>query len=54
MDIWIPKVCDKNFCLKSENENQHEKFAVAIVLEEQIVGHVPKNLSKIFHQFMIL
>ena len=52
MDIWIPKVCDKNFCLKSENENQHEKFAVAIVLEEQIVGHVPKNLSKIFHQFM--
>ena len=36
----------------SENENQHDKFAVAIVLEERIVGHVPKNLSKIFHQFM--
>ena len=52
MDIWTPKVGDENFCLKSENENQHEKFAVAIVLEERIVGHVPKNLSKIFHQFM--
>ena len=38
--------------MKSENENQHDKFAVAILLEEQIVGHVPKNLSKIFHQFM--
>ena len=38
--------------MKSENENQHRKFAVAIVLEERIVGHVPKNLSKIFHQFM--
>ena len=52
MDIWTPKVGDENFCLKSENENQHDKFAVAILLEEQIVGHVPKNLSKIFHQFM--
>ena len=52
MDIWTPKVGDENFCLKSENENQHDKFAVAIVLEERIVRHVPKNLSKIFHQFM--
>ena len=52
MDISIPIVGDENFCLKSENENQHDKFAVAIVLEERIVGHVPKNLSKIFHQFM--
>ena len=51
IDIWKPKVGDENFCLKSENENQHGKFAVAIVLEERIVGHVPKNLSKIFHQF---
>ena len=35
-----------------ENENQLDKFAVAIVLKEPIVGYVPKNLSKIFHQFM--
>ena len=52
MDIRTPKVGDENFCLKSENENQHDKFSVAIVLEERLVGHVPKNLSKIFHQFM--
>ena len=52
MNIWKPKVGDEQFCLKSENENRHDKFAVAIVLEERIVGHVPKNLSKIFHQFM--
>ena len=52
MDIWTPKVGDENVCLKSENENQHGKFAVAIVLEERIVEHVPKNLSKIFYQFM--
>ena len=52
MDIWTPKVGGENFCLNPENENQHDKFAVAIVLEERIVGHVPEKLSKIFHQFM--
>ena len=52
IDIRTPKVGDENFCLESENENQLDKFAVAIVLEEPIVEHVPKNLSKIFHQFM--
>ena len=52
MDIWTPKFGDENFCLKSENENEHKKFAIAIVLEERIVGHVPKNLRKIFHQFL--
>ena len=52
MDIQTPKVGDKNFCLKLENKNQHSKFTVAIVLEERIIVYVPKNLSKIFHQFM--
>ena len=46
LDIWIPKDAEENFCLKSENENQHAKFAVAIMLEEQIVGHVPKGWVK--------
>ena len=32
----------------SKNENQHDKFAVAILSVEQRVAHVPKNLSRIF------
>ena len=36
----------------SENENQHDKSEVGIVLKERIVLHVPKNSSKIFHQVM--
>ena len=52
MDIWTLKASDQNFCMKSENENQHDKVAVIVVLEERIVEHVPKSLSKIFHQFM--
>ena len=47
MDMWKPK-----FLFEVRNKNQHDTFAVAIVLEEQIVGHIPKNLRKIFHQFM--
>ena len=47
MDMWKPK-----FLFEVRNKNQHDKFAVAIVLEEQIVGHIPKNLRKILHQFM--
>ena len=43
MDVWRPKVSNENFCFKLENENQHGKFAVAIVLEKRIVWHVPKT-----------
>ena len=28
MDIGTSKIGDEDFCLKSENENQHDKFAV--------------------------
>ena len=52
MNIWIPKVGDENVFLQPENENQHDKFAVAVVYDERVVGHVPKNLSKVFNQFM--
>ena len=55
MDIWTPKILDGEFFfffLKSENENQHGNFAVAILSEDEIVWHVSKNLSKIFHHFM--
>ena len=39
---------------KPENENKHGKFAVAVALEERIVGHVPKNLIKTLHQFQFM
>lgn len=52
MEIWTPKVGDENICLKSENDNEHDKFAVAVLFEERVVGHVPKNLSKLFNQFL--
>ena len=34
-----------------EEDNKHDDFAVAIKFEDRIVGHVPKNLSKIMNRF---
>ena len=51
IDSWDPKVGDKNLELVPEEDNQHDDFAVAIKSEDRIVGHVPKNLSKIMNRF---
>ena len=51
IDSWDPKVGDKNLELVPEEGNEHDDFAVAIKFEDHIVGHVPKNLSKIMNRF---
>ena len=36
-----------------EPENNHNKYAVAVRnTEERMVGHIPVELSKIFHKFL--
>ena len=37
--------------LVPEEDNEHDDFAVTIKFEDRIVGHVPKNLSKIMNRF---
>ena len=51
IDSWDPKVGDENLDLVPEEDNKHDDFAVAIKFEDRIVGHVPKNLSKIMSRF---
>ena len=38
--------------LKREPDNCKDKYAVAIVLEDCVVGHVPYNLAKCVSQFL--
>ena len=38
--------------LKREPDNCKDKYAVAIVLEDCVVGHVPYNLAKCMSQFL--
>ena len=51
IDSWDPKVGDKNLELVPKEDNEHDDFTVAIKFEDRIVGHVPKNLSKIMNRF---
>ena len=58
MNIWKPPVGE---CLKRRKEptNKMEKTAVAVIrinsyIEEVVVGHVPKNMSKIVFMFPFL
>ena len=39
-------------CLKREPDHCKDKYAVAIVLEDCVVGHVPYNLAKCMSQFL--
>ena len=58
VNIWEPLVGE---CLKSRKEptNEMDKTAVAVICinsysEEVVVGHVPKNMSKILFMFLSL
>ena len=38
---------------KMESENDHDRYAVAVWnKDDKIVGHIPVELSKIFHKFL--
>ena len=52
MNIWNPKFGDNDVEVKHEVNNEHDKFAIAIFHIKRIVGHVPKNLTKFFYQFL--
>ena len=54
MNIWNPKLDDNDVEVKHEVNNEHDKFAITIFYSKRIVGHVPKNLSKFFYQFLSL
>ena len=58
MNIWEPLVGE---CLKSRKEptNEMDKTTPAVIrinsyIEEMVVGHVPKNMSKIVFMFLSL
>ena len=48
------KIGDNDVEVKHEVKNEHGKFVIAIFHSKTIVGHVPKNLSKFFYQFLSL
>ena len=39
-EVWDPRIGDQ-FCLQIEEFNRYDCYAVAIVVDEKTVGHVP-------------
>ena len=50
-DIWVPVLGDVLFC-EQELENEEDRFAVAVVTDSNIVGHVPRKISRICWYFI--
>ena len=44
-DIWTPTL-GKKLSTASEPENHHDKYAVKVLEENEVVGHVPLDISK--------
>ena len=51
MDIWAPEEKEK-LILKREPENIKDKYAVAVLKDDLVVGHVPYNLARHFSLFL--
>lgn len=46
-DIWTPYVGEELF-VQTEDENEHDEHAVAIIKDDCVVGHMPRSLLPIF------
>ena len=49
--VWTPFVGEV-LSLSLESGNAHDRFAVSIVKNDAVVGHVPRELSQVFFHFM--
>ena len=54
MDGWTPNIGDKDLYLEPEDGNEYDKNAMAVIIDGETGGHIPKNLSKTFERFLTL
>ena len=51
MNDWTPAIGDE-FQAEIEELNVHDRYAVVVKVNDNIVGHVPREFSKIFYHFI--
>ena len=51
-NVWEPKIGDIVQC-RLEPENKRDPFAVAVVNKDLVVGHLPREHSRVCHYFMV-
>ena len=47
--VWMPSVGEVLLLVKEEG-NEHDRFAVSVMKDRFIIGHAPRELSKLFTQ----
>ena len=50
---WDP-VLGRRYTGTTEEKNEHDKYALAEVNDDEVVGHIPLRLSKIMSMFLKL
>ena len=50
-NIWAP-FTGEQLSLQAEEDNKHDKYAVAVLKDDYVVGHVPRAISRLFHFFL--
>ena len=50
-DEWDPSI-GGSFGSKIDENNRYDRFAVAVIVNDNTVGHVPKEISKIVYYFI--
>ena len=48
---WNPEIGEK-FETEVEDFNEHDRYAVSVQVDNQTVGHMPREVSKICHYFI--
>ena len=50
-DIWIPVIGEELKCIR-EPANMVDRYAVAVMKDETIIGHLPRKISRIASLFI--
>lgn len=50
-DVWLPVIGEELHCHR-ETANMVDRYAVAVTKNDQIVGHLPKKISKLASLFI--
>ena len=53
-DVWTPNIGDENLYLESEDGNEYDKNAVAVINDRKTGENILKNLSKTFKRLITL
>lgn len=50
-EVWTPQLGEK-LSLLQEKDNIHDRYAVSVVRDEELVGHVPREFSRAVWHFL--